>query len=236
MTIDELVHDAYLRSTGKAQTLTAGSKRARIVALANYYQRRWGRTRDVDWNSLYDPFISLGAVTATDTFPLLDTIKSLSKREGDVIRIVWSDGTTYTDYTLVNHDKLKDYSAGVNKQSPFGNYAAQIGRNLVFNRTFTADDPQFGGTIYVPGYGYPNPIDDTNPSVDTVQVDDPDWLVARVAAEYVRNDVTRRQRWTELLAEANEIWERMIDDNEGQIDEVDRPWTPFTGDYDNAWS
>jgi hypothetical protein len=235
MTVESFIADTYLRATGKTATLTTGTKYERIIALGNYYQRRWARAKDVDWHSLYNPAYTVGSVTATDTFALNATaVRKLSNREGDVVRIVHSDGVGYTDYSIVKHDKLKDYYFGVTKQSPVGNYCTQIGRNLVFNHTFVSTDDQFGGSIKAPVYAYPETIDDAAPTVDTIQVDDPDWLVTRCAAEYVRNDITRRQRYPELLAEANDIMARMMDDNEAQLDTIDMPWTPFSGEND-AW-
>jgi hypothetical protein len=237
-TITEFVADTYLRATGKTTTLTSGTKYNRIIALGDFYQRRWAREPGIDWASLYDPAFSLGNVTATDSYDLgTSSVRKLSDRQGDTVRIVWTDGVAYTDYDVVDANKLKDYSFGVNKESPLGNYCAQIGSQLVFNHTFTSDDAQYGGEIFVPAYTFPDEITSDNPDSDEIQVDDPDWLVTRVAAEYARNDITRRSRYPELLAEANEIMTRMKDDNDGQIDTVDRPWTPFSGTgNDSAWS
>ncbi len=230
MTITEAVAGVYLRATGKTTALTTGSKFTRIVGLLDYYQRRWANTLGTDWNSLYNPAFSLGTVTNTDSFDIdSSSIQKFSNRQGDVVRIVWTDGVGYTDYDTVDANKLKDYSYGVTKQSPLGWYCAQIGGQLVFNHTFISTDPQFGGTIYVPCYVFPDAIVATDTDNQEVQVDDPDWLVTRVAAEYDRNDITRRQRYPELIAEANEIMERMKDDNSGQLDTVDHPWTPFSG-------
>lgn len=237
MNITEFVADCYLKSTGKTTVLTTGTKYDRIVALGDYYQRRWAREPGIDWNSLYDPAFSLGNVTATDTFDLdTSSIRKLSDRQGDVVRIVWTNGVGYTDYDIVDANKLKDYSYGVNKESPLGWYCAQIGSTLVFNHKFTTADAQYGGEIFAPIYGFPDEINSLNPASDEVQVDDPDYLVTRVAAEYVRNDITRRARYPELLAEANEIMTRMKDDNDGQIDTIDRPWTPLSGlGQDSVW-
>jgi hypothetical protein len=235
MDITTAIADAYLLATGKTTTLTTGSKFERIVALLDYYQRRWAREPGVDWNSLYNPALSIGTVSATDTFDLdTSTIRKLSDREGDTVRIVWSDGVGYTDYDLVPHDTLKDYSFGVNRENPNGFYAAQIGQQLVFNHTFTSNDSQFGGEIFVPGYTFPDAID-ADHLTDEVQVDDPDWLTTRTAAEYVRNDITRRTRYPELLGQAKEIMERMKDDNDAQIELPDRPWTPGVA-VDYPWS
>lgn len=237
MNITEFISDTYLKSVGKPTPPAAGTRKYnQIVALGDFYQRRWAREPGVNWHSLYNPAFSIGTVTATDTFDLdTSSIRNLSDREGDTVRIVWSNGTSYTDYDLIAHDKLKDYYHNPTKTSSSGFVCTRIGNQLVFNHIFASTDAQFGGEIFVPCYVFPDEITSTNPNDNEVQVDDPDWLVTRVAAEYVRNDITRRQRYPELLSEANEIMERMIDDNEGQIVEVDRPWSPFTGSND-VWN
>jgi hypothetical protein len=239
MTITEALTAIYLKAVGKATPPTAAtSKYTRIIGLMDFYQRRWAREPEVDWNSLYDPTLSLGAVTATDTYDLdSSTVRKLSDREGDAVRIMWTDGVGYTDYDIVDADKLKDYYYGQNKENPRGFYCAQVGKQLVFNHKFVSTDAQFGGDIQVPCYGFPDAITSDDPNSDEVQVDDPDWLVTRVAAEYVRNDITRRQRYPELLTEANEIMTRMIDDNGSQINVTERPWTTPGGiGQESAWS
>lgn len=230
MTITESVTAVYLRATGKATPPTAGSsKYNEIIGLLAFYQRRWAREPEIDWNSLYDPAFSIGAVTATDAFDLdTSSIRKLSDREGDYVRIMWTDGTGYTSYTIIDADRLKDYYHGQNKESYKGFYCAQIGKQLVFNHTFTSSDPQYGGDIQVPCYTFPDEITSNSVSED-VQVDDPDWLVTRVAAEFVRNDITRRQRYPELLSEANEMMDRMKSDNGSQVDETNRLWAPLSG-------
>lgn len=239
MTITECLTAIYLKAVGKATPpASSSSKYTRIIGLMDFYQRRWAREKGIDWNSLYDPAFSLGTVTATDSFDLdTSTIRKLSDREGDVVRVVWTDGVGYTDYTIVPADTLKEYYNGPNKESYKGFYCARIGNRLVFNHTFTSVDAQYGGDIQVPCYTFPEVITANNPSSDEVQVDDPDWLVVICAAEYVRNDITRRQRYPELVAEANEIMERMKDDNEAQVSVISTPWTPFSGiGGESAWS
>lgn len=237
MTIEDTVQACYLKATGKASAPSA-SKRAKIIGLLDFYQRRWAREPEIDWVSLYNPAFSLGTVTATDSFDLdTSSIRKLSDREGDSVRINWTDGVGYTDYTIVDADTLKDYSYGVNKESPIGYYCAQIGTQLVFNHTFTSTDSQFGGEIFVPAYTFPDAITDDNPTSDEVQVDDPDWLILRCAAEYVRTDITRQGQYGNLLAEANEAMQRQKDDNEGQVSLPNTRWTPPSGlGNDGIWS
>lgn len=238
MNITEAIAGVYLRATGKTTTLTAASsKYGKIIGLLDHFQRTWAREPGVDWNSLYNPSFSIGNVTATDTYDLdTSTIRKLSDREGDYVRIMWTDGEGYTDYTLVTADSLKDYYWGQNKESYSGRYAARIGGQLVFNHTFTSDDPEFGGDIQVPCYVYPEAIS-ANSLTDDIQVDDPDWLVIRCAAEYVRTDITRQNQYPNLLNEANERMGRMKDDNDAQKDDINTPWTPLSGiGAENPWN
>lgn len=237
MTITETLTAIYLRAVGKATPPAVGSsKYNRIIGLMDFYQRRFSRENEIDWNSLYDPAFSIGTVTATDTFDLdTSSIRKLSDRQGDSVRIVWTDGDSYTDYTIIDADKLKDYYFDAEKTSYSGFYCAQIGSQLVFNHAFTSDDSQYGGEIFVPCYTFPDAITSDNPDTDEVQVDDPDWLITRCAAEYVRNDITRRQRYPELLSEANNIMERMKADNGSQVDKVETPWVAPGGINDNVW-
>lgn len=237
MTVTEAIAETYLLAVGKTTVLTTGSKYTRIIGLLDYFQRKWGRAKGIDWNSLYNPAFSLGTVTATDTFDIdTSTVRKLSPREGDTVRIVWSDGVGYTDYDTVDANKLKDYSYGVNKESPLGFYCARIGNTLVFNHEFISTDSQYGGEIFIPCYIFPDSITSDNPDTDEVQVDDPSWLTTRAAAEYCRNDITRRARYPELKDDAEKIWDVMRDDNDGQIDTVETPWQPFTGNNDSVWN
>jgi len=227
MNVSDFVQAVLLRATRKTTTLlTSSAKYAQILALGNYWQRRWANERGIDWHSLYNPLLSIGKVTATDSFDLDTSIRKLSEREGDVVRIMHSDGVGYTDYDIIPHNKLKDTFWGQDKESPNGFYCTRMGDQLVFNHEFVSTDSQFGGDIQVPCYVYTDEL--VNPT-DEVQVDDPDWLVAMCAADFVRGDVTRRDQYPILLAEANDIMTRMKEDEANQIDTVDTPWSPLSG-------
>jgi hypothetical protein len=228
MTTPEAIQAVYLKATGKTTTLSSGTKYDKILGLLKFYQRRWGREPGVDWGTLYNPALSIGNVTATDSFDIdTSTIRVLSMTEGDTVKIMWTNGLGYTEYDIIAPDSMKDYFYGQNKESSLGRYCARIGDQLTFNHTFTSADPEFGGDIQIPCYTYPEEI--TGSDDEEIQVDDPDWLVLRCAAEYVRTDLIRKNEYSNLLSEANEAMTRMIDDNGSQIDEVIRPWTPFAG-------
>jgi len=235
MTTTEAIAAVYLKATGKTATLTSGSKYTKILGLLNMYQRSWATEPGVDWNSLYNPAFSIGTATNTDSYDLDTTsIRNLSSNEGDTVKIMHTDGVAYTEYDLISIDGMKDKFYGQNKESALGNYCARQGGQLVFNHKFVSTDPQYGGDIQVPCYTYPDAI--TGAANEEIQVDNPDWLVLRCAAEYVRTDLTRQNQAPFILQESNEKMSRMIDDNGAQIDEVYRPWSPNSGIGNDAWS
>lgn len=215
MTAEEFVTAVFLKATGKKPSFGPGHpKWDKILGIGNFYIDQWARERGVDWHSLYS-VIDSGTVSATDTFDLDSEIRKISLNEDDLIRVKHLDGS-YTDYETVPRERLKRYS--------YGNYVAQAGRLLVFSREFTEQDPQFGGTIQVPGYLHPRHLEDSS---DEVPVDDPNWLVLISAAEFIRNDITRQNQYGNLTAEANEAMTAMKDDNGAQNTDAQRSWNPM---------
>ena len=224
MTVSEFITAAWRRAKGKNPTFAAQSTKWNLILdMGNDWTRYWATEYGVDFNSLYDPRVDIGNVIATDTFELDSSIRKLSDKLGDVVRIMHTDGVGYTDYTIVPHDDLKMYYGGQDKESPSGFYCAQMGRDLVFNHEFISTDQQYGGSIEVPAYLYPDVLEN---ATDDIQVDNPDWLVLIVASELARNDVTRQSQYPALLAQANDKMNSMKDDNDAQLSEVTRPWNP----------
>lgn len=223
MTASEFVAATILKATGKTSTATSGdTKWTKVLGIGNFYIDNWQDEPDVDWVSLYDPDYSFGSVTATDTFSFPAAVRKLSDIKDDFVRIHHTDGVGYTDYEIVPPTHLKHYYTGADKENPIGNFCAQVGSDLVFNRVFSAADLQFGGTIKVPVYTFA-----THLSTDdsTVPVDIPNWLVLMAAAEYVRNDITRQNQYPNLIAEANQVMQKMRDNNDAQVEQVIRPWS-----------
>lgn len=212
MTRSEFIASVYLKATGKPTAPASGTKKYnQIVALGDFYTNVWQREPDTDWDSLFD-YRNSGTITATDTFALHATIAKPSQQEGDYIRILHTDGETETEYELISADRLYE--------NRYGYFVAVVGRNLMFPRAFTADDAQFGGTIVVPSYGYATwPTDDG----DDVTVDDPYWLVTICGAEFVRNDITRKAEYPNLIAEAVVLMDKMKENNGTKVDEIYRP-------------
>lgn len=225
MVTSEFVSDVVLRSEGKLPSFASGStKWLRIVAQGNLFLRQFARERGVDWNRDYNPEASLGTVTSTDIYDIPEEVYKVSSREGDCVRITHTDDT-YSDYTLVPHNALKQYSTG--------NYAAKIGRTIKFNAAFTSDSPQFGGAITLPAYELPDTFSGDNDEIDH---DNPDWLVCVVAGDRVKNDVTRKDLRADLIAEANEIMASLKDENDSQLEEVNRTWNPTAHVTEDWWS
>jgi hypothetical protein len=211
MTTSEFVAATILKATGEVSTAVSGdSEWEKVRGIGNFYIPQWAREPNVDWNSLYDPESEIGTVTADSTYELEDDIYKLSDRAGDVVRIDHTDGVGFTTYQIVKADELKRYYEG-NKASSYGNVCAQVGRDLVFNHTFTSTDTQYSGTIKVPIYIEPDLLSGDS---STVPIDDPNWLVLMAAAEYVRNDITLQGQYGNLIAEANQAMQRMKDDND----------------------
>lgn len=219
MTTPEAVNAVSLKATGKVTTLTStDAKWAKILAILNSYIDSWQNENGVDWNSLYDSAYSVGTVTATDAFDLDDEVRKISDTYGDSV-VITQTGGAESEYTIVSADRLSQYS---------GNFCAQVGRTLKFAQAFTSDSPDFGGTITIPVYLYAEPLVGEN---DTVPVDIPRWLVIMASAEYVRNDITKQNQYGNLVAEANQLMQRMKDDNDGQLNEVYAPWSPDGSDW-----
>lgn len=229
MTTSELVAKAYLKAAGKVSSLTStDTKYIKLLAIANTLIGTWQNEPNVDWNSLYDPDLALvDLITATNTYAIPATVRKLSDARGDYVRVHWTDGVNYTDFNVVTADTLKRYDTTAN-------VCAQIGSNLVFARTFASTDPEFGGTIKLPVYTFAPTLVESAPTTGqttTVPVDIPEWLVIMTAAEYVRNDVTKQSQYPNLVNEANQLMQRMKDDNEAQISEVHIPFSAAGADW-----
>lgn len=187
------------------------------MGLADNLQKTWEAEEGVDWASRYS-FVTLAAtVTATDSFALGATVRKLSMQEGDFVTVTLGTNTWY--YDIVDSTRWRFYAARENPTSAVGlpKIAARFGSNLKFSTPFVAGDAQIGGTIVVPAYTY---VGDLDGGADTIQVDDPMWLVYMMAAEYVRNDTVKQNQYANLVAKANDRMNAMKRNNGSQLEEV----------------
>lgn len=207
MTTDELVSNVILTATGELSTAVFGDDDyKKVVQLANMRIDGW--QKEDNWTSLYDPGVDCGTISTTDTYDLDSSIRVISNDPADEVQILRTDGKT-SSYKTVSPDELKYY--------PNGNFCARIGDTLVFNNAFTTDSPEYGGALKVPAFLY---ADHLVKATDTVPVDDPNWLVYIVAADWAMVDNTLAQNVPQLVAQANDLMTGMQKNNEPQHSEV----------------
>ena len=200
MILSDAITKTYLLAEGKATAPAASSnKYSKIVGLLNVVQEMWQDEPNVEWDSLYDLFSITGTITATDTFALPTTLREISHRKNDMVRIIKTDGgTVYVP--LVRADQLTEYAYnGVQA-------CAKIGGNLQFAIPFSASSPEFSGTIKVPGYSY---VTELSSASDVLQVDKPLFACYMAAAEYCRTSTSLSYRTDDLVARANQIMQDM---------------------------
>lgn len=227
MLVDTAINKVNLLANGKGSALTVDStKYTKILALLNLYKDVWAQEPGVQWNSLRS-LTSLAATVSTATSyalptAVIDGTAKLSTQEGDAVRILHTDGVSESQYTLVQDSKL--YNDGPTINNAGGNWVARRGSNLIFPVAFTASMAQYGGTIKVPIYTTPSDmVTSTSDPTDTVEVDDPYWVIFMAAAEYIRNDVTKQNQYANLIAQAVNSMNAMKENNESQHEEVYQP-------------
>ena len=214
MTLQELINAVMLKATGKPTILASNNtKWEKIRGIANYYQQAWLNEPGQHWNSRYDRARQIGTISNNDEYDLDDDITEISTAKGDDIYVLTAEDEKIP-FQLVNYDDLKNY--------PSGNYCAKLGQTLVFNARFAEDDPCYGGRLSAPVY---TTIEDLESADDDVSVDDPEWLVTMVAAEYIRNDIVKQNQYGNLIAEANNLMTSMIRNNRaGQVRHIRGGW------------
>lgn len=218
MTLATLITRAYLLATGKATPPTSGTnKYSKLVGLANVCQDMWQSEPDTEWDSLYMTVTLSGTITDTDTFALGNSIREVSHREGDYVRAVHTDDNE-TQFLLVKPNQLQDYATDGLR------VVARVGSNLVFSIPFQTTDPEYGGRIKVPCYGFVSTL--ANDS-DIIQVDNPLWLCYMVAAEYCRTDMTLNYRTDDLVSRANEVMTDMKQSQDANRSEPIRTFSPL---------
>lgn len=224
MNTQTLISTAWTKAEGEVFSDAVGSDNWNyLLTLANSWIRRWGTMKGVDWASQYEQAYNVGTITNTDTFDYDNTeVRKISLENGDSVQILHKDGINYTNYTLIPPEQLRQYQ----NQGNYGNVVAKVGSSLQFPRAFTTADPQYGGTLTMPVYLYPTELVN---ATDTVPVDDPEWLVAVVAADVASKDILRKDTAALYSQEATDLMDGMKEDNQGQLNLLSMKWRPFTG-------
>jgi hypothetical protein len=213
MKVTTAITKAFLHAQRKATPPAAGTtKYEALLAIADSMQKMWAAEPDVEWNSLYE-LVNIGNVTATDEFDLDDSIDTISKREGDFILL--KSGTLTTTVKIITPNQLYEYRYQL--------AAARVGSTLKFSTPFVSTDSTIGYSINVPSIVYPS---DITAATNTIQVDDPMWLVYMMAAEFCRTDTVKGAQYDNLLQMADLHMQKMKAANGGQNDAVILNWQP----------
>lgn len=209
MEIQDVIAQAYLKAKGKAAPLaTTSTTYIKFLALANMIQKTLIREPGIQWDWTYDR-LSQGVITS-DRITIDDSIYAIHRDEQDPVIITTPNSTQETYWRYVQPGEFKKYRNF--------NVCTLIGDELIFSKTFTSSDSQYNGSVTVPAHITP---DDFVQPTDTVLIPDPTWLAYMMAAEFVRNTVTKQNQLGNIVGEANNLLEGMKDRNSGSIAQMD---------------
>lgn len=217
MLVSEAITKAYQEAKGKPTAPASGTnKHSSLLILADTLTKIWAAEPDVEWNSLYAT-TTIDTIDASASFAIPSTVDYIVKRETDPI--FTTDGTDRVNYGLVQPNELYRYKDE--------KVVAKAGSNLIFYEAFTATHPEFGFTLKAPCI---LKTTDITLASQTVQVDDPMWLVFMMAADFIRTDLTRQNQYDRLVTYAMEIMRKMKQNNTGQFEKVSTEWSPMGGE------
>lgn len=213
------IQKAYVRATGHTDILAENDPRyLRLLEHADDLQRDWQDEPGIEWKSLYQQIVIGNIQESTPNYDLDPSIRKLSDRELDSVTLVQTSGPNNNQtwyYDIINPNKLTEWR--------YKNVCAIYEDQLYFanspdNPIFPSDDQRLGSEIIVPAYVYVSDITQGN---NIIQVDDPQWLVYMMAAEFVRNDFVRQNQYGALITLANNKMEGMRQRNQDQRMEID---------------
>lgn len=206
MNTTQLVSAVMLKATGKVRNLPETDKKyQKILGIANMYIPVWQSEPNVDWQSLYDPAYTIDTLSTDQAYTIdMTKVAKVSDVLGDTIKVK-KDGQE-REYTTVPPEQ-----AGMYKGQ---NCCTIAGNKLVFIDPIRGDDHMIGGQITIPVYLHA-PLLTSQSSI--VPVDNPMWLVTMCAAEYARNDILLQNQYSNLVEEANQLMQKMIENNAAQV-------------------
>ena len=206
MNTTQLVSAVMLKATGKVRNLPETDKKyQKILGIANMYIPVWQSEPNVDWQSLYDANHNIGTLSTDQEYEIDFTkIAKISSVCGDTIKV--KKDNQIKEYTTVPPEQ-----AGMYKGQ---NCCTIAGNKLVFIDPIRSYDHMIGGQITIPVYLHA-PLLTSQSSI--VPVDNPMWLVTMCAAEYARNDILLQNQYGNLVEEANQLMQKMIENNAAQV-------------------
>ena len=207
MTLSELVTAVLLKATGKVTSLTSSdTKYQKVLGIANFTFNS-GQTQRCRLELALRRRVLHRYRINHKTYELDSEIRKISDSRGDTVQVV--KGGQLDEYNVVPADRLRTYDASAR-------YAPKWGTTLCFVQPLARTASGLGHQSSCP-FTYTPSLEAAN---SEVPVDIPEWLVLMCAAEYVRNDITKQNQYPNLIGEANEVMQRMIDDNDAQVADV----------------
>jgi hypothetical protein len=163
----------------------------KMRGLYNDAKRRWKVTWEVR---------SIGTLAAA-TAPEFD-LDSDFLAPSDTVYAVTPSGRRI-DFTIISPEEIDPrvqqvYISGQNPQV------------LRFTRPILVGDPFIGATLYMPANFMPANMKNAN---DNVPLPDADWGVMATAAFIAFNDIVYETKFSDLNAQANELWKQMTQAN-----------------------
>lgn len=212
MTARELILQVYRKCNGELDpSVTPESEDGQtILSIINetidyYYNSVDSRGHRIVWQRNIDPEYIIGDMSPTETMYDIDwnEVEALPDGFYQPIRVIGRDNKT-TRFDLVPYEQLYDERHENTKRCSI------TGEGLVF-----AEPPGISGEIHWGVSVKGRHIDGDTLDVEaTSGVHNMLWLLYKATAEFVRTDIVRGAQYPNVLAQANDVYARMISDNE----------------------
>ena len=166
------------------------------LSVANRKQNEWARDGKQTRASLFE-IRNIGTVAVGSTSFDLDEIVLPADK------VTVTVGTVVTDYTICKPQERDSFTQAcyISGRDP------QV---LTFTDKFVSGGAGIGGTINIAAYWLPETL---TSATSIVSVDDPNWLVYSLAAENAFNELTYSDKYPELVAKANNLYQQMSSNN-----------------------
>lgn len=198
MELQTLISNVYRAYKGKSSKAPSSgtSDYNDVLSLINQKQEEWARDPYVSWRSLYRERESGTIISGIQEYEL----------EEDFHRAAEYIYVDVDDNREERFPVITPSNANIHNRSVF-----IVGRTLYFTDDIKEDDSIVDGTLRVPQYILPEDLSDSR---DETAVDDPYWLIESVAAELARNDPAKERHFPNLIAMANDKYQKMKTENE----------------------
>jgi hypothetical protein len=214
MSAEGLVREVYRKATGELDpSVVPGTEDGATIlsvineAVESYHNALGEYGERIVWARNIDPAYTVATTEDGTTDYEVDWDEVSSVLDGFYTKgsLVAADGTQ-EPFDLVPFWQLHDSRQGT------GTRCSVTAEGLTF-----ADAPQPGLDIVVPVSLRGRSLKGDEKDVEEATgVHNLLWLATAAAAEYVRTDVVRGAQYPNVLAQANDVWRRMLADNEAR--------------------